>query len=171
MRGRPSSREGRQVQGHKTCIKIRAPSKRTGGRIGAAWGNDGWPLFAKTGSAVSLQSFGAISVRALGSVVAYEAICAVPTSIHIFLTLGSPLGLTAAFDKLRPSPGAWPTNVKRWVNIAANGDIVAAQKKLAPLFRGTAHDHTIDSGWDAHSSTRYLNTKEAGQAIVSALAA
>jgi hypothetical protein len=32
-------------------------------------------------------------------------------------------------------------------------------------------DVVIDSGWDAHSSTRYLNTVEAGTAIARALSA
>ena len=55
-------------------------------------------------------------------------------------------------------------------NIAATGDIVAAEKELAPLFGPSVQDVLIDSGWDAHSSTRYLNTAHSGKAMVRALA-
>jgi hypothetical protein len=46
---------------------------------------------------------------------------------------------------------------------------VAAEKKLAPFFRADLEDVVIDSGWDAHSSTRYLNTAAAGAAVARAL--
>jgi hypothetical protein len=65
--------------------------------------------------------------------------------------------------------GHWPASVRHWTNIAAVGDIVAAQKELAPLFGTQLVDLRIDSGWDAHNSTRYLNTLEAGKAIAHAL--
>jgi hypothetical protein len=109
--------------------------------------------------------------HSLGSVVAYEAVCAKPEQVSTLVTLGSPLGIpNVVFDKLTPPPGGtglgrWPGGVKYWTNIAARGDIVAAQKELAPLFGNAVQDVLIDSGWDAHSSTRYLNTAQAGQAI------
>jgi hypothetical protein len=87
------------------------------------------------------------------------------------VTLGSPLGIrNVVFDKLTPRPnpagtGTWPGNVTHWTNVAARGDIVAAQKELAPLFGGRVTDVLIDSGWKAHDSTRYLNTPQAGVAI------
>ncbi len=114
--------------------------------------------------------------HSLGSVVAYEALCARPARVELFLSLGSPLGIrNVVFDKLSPGPdgsaakGRWPGAVRRWVNIAAAGDIVAAQKTLSPFFAGGVEDELIDSGWDAHSSVRYLNTKAAGEAIASVL--
>jgi hypothetical protein len=113
--------------------------------------------------------------HSLGSVVAYEAVCARPEGVKLFVSLGSPLGIrNVVFDKLVPAPGAdgigqWPGGVERWINVAATGDIVAAQKALAPLFGEGVEDHLIDSGWDAHSSTRYLNTAAAGSAIAAAL--
>jgi hypothetical protein len=114
--------------------------------------------------------------HSLGSVVAYEAICLKPERINTLITLGSPLGIkNVVFDKLTPAPdgfglGHWPGVVKHWTNIAALGDIVAAQKRLAPLFGDTIEDVIIDSGWDAHSSTRYLNSVEAGRTVARALA-
>lgn len=119
--------------------------------------------------------------HSLGSVVAYEALCAKPEQVTAFLTLGSPLGLrNVVFDKLTPRPsaagiGAWPGRVAQWTNVAARGDIVAAQKELAPRFGVRFGDRVvdvlIDSGWDAHSSTRYLNSLQAGAAVARALRA
>lgn len=115
--------------------------------------------------------------HSLGSVVAYEALCARPEQVTGFVTLGSPLGLrNVVFDKLTPRPsaagiGAWPGRVAEWTNVAARGDIVAAQKELAPLFGDRVVDLLIDSGWDAHSSTRYLNSLQAGTAVARALRA
>jgi hypothetical protein len=113
--------------------------------------------------------------HSLGSVIAYEALCQKQDVRVDLLTLGSPLGIrNVVFDKLTPRPnansmGIWPAVVRRWTNIAARGDIVAAQKELAPLFGSAVEDKLIDSGWDAHSSTRYLNTFEAGVAVARAL--
>jgi hypothetical protein len=113
--------------------------------------------------------------HSLGSVVAYEAVCAKPAQVDALITAGSPLGIrNVVFDKLAPRPdvgiGKWPGGVKYWTNLAAKGDIVAAQKQLAPLFGSGVQDVLIDSGWDAHSSTRYLNTKAAGDAVFRGLA-
>jgi hypothetical protein len=113
--------------------------------------------------------------HSLGSVVAYEAVCNKPEQVSALITLGSPLGIrNAVFDKLTPPPdamgiGRWPGHVLQWTNVAAVGDIVAAQKELKPLFGNQVDDRTIDSGWDAHSSTRYLNSLQAGSAVAQAL--
>jgi hypothetical protein len=113
--------------------------------------------------------------HSLGSVIAYEAVCARPERIETLLTLGSPLGIrNVVFDKLTPPPGAmgigqWPGKVKYWRNVAASGDPVAAEKKLADCFGNEVEDRIIHSGWDAHSSTRYLNSREAGEAIARSL--
>jgi hypothetical protein len=113
--------------------------------------------------------------HSLGSVVAYEAVCAKPERVATLITVGSPLGIrNVVFDKLNPPPdgfglGRWPGIVDHWTNVAAVGDIVAAQKQLAPLFGNKVEDVVIDSGWDAHSSTRYLNSIEAGRAVARAL--
>ena len=113
--------------------------------------------------------------HSLGSVIAYEAVCAKPEAIETLVTLGSPLGIrNVVFDKLDPKPGAlgigrWPGKVKYWRNIAASGDPVAAEKRLAARFGEQVEDRIIDCGWDAHSSTRYLNSREAGEAIARSL--
>ena len=113
--------------------------------------------------------------HSLGSVVAYEALFVKPEQVTTFITLGLPLGIhNVVFHKLTPAPrdpsdGQWPGKVTHWTNIAARGDIVASQKTLAPFFGPRVEDVLIDSGWDAHASTRYLNTRDAGAALARAL--
>lgn len=113
--------------------------------------------------------------HSLGSVIAYEALCIKAEHSPELVTLGSPLGIrNVIYDRLTPPPGrpgfsSWPGAVPRWTNIAARGDIVAAQKQLAPMFGAEIEDVLIESGWDAHSSARYLNSVQAGTAISRAL--
>jgi len=113
--------------------------------------------------------------HSLGSVVAYEALCAQPVQGVTFVSLGSPLGIrNVVFDKLTPPPSAkgrgfWPSGVSAWINVAARGDIVAAQKELSALFGARVTDVLIDSGWHAHDSARYLNAAQTGAAIARAL--
>lgn len=113
--------------------------------------------------------------HSLGSVVAYEAVAKKPEAISEFITLGSPLALrNVIFDKLNPAPsdtgqGVWPGVVKNWTNVAATGDIVAAEKTLAPRFGERVDDLLIDSGWDAHASERYLNSVQVGRAVLNGI--
>jgi len=75
--------------------------------------------------------------HSLGSVIAYETLCALTDYSVEMLTLGSPLGIrNLIFDRLQPLPqpdrldglrGAWPAGVQRWVNIADAGDVVALE--------------------------------------------
>ncbi|MFI7387956.1 hypothetical protein [Streptomyces sp. NPDC049813] len=112
--------------------------------------------------------------HSLGSVVAYEALCAHPEwPVRSLLTLGSPLGIrNLVFDRLRTGPdggpGAWPGPVRTWTNIADRGDVVALVKDLRPLFGERVTGHLVHNGATAHDVTRYLNTREAGQALADA---
>lgn len=111
--------------------------------------------------------------HSLGSIVAYECLCAHPEwNVHTLVTLGSPLGIAPTiFEALTPKPqagtGFYP-KVKQWFNIADQGDIVALEKQLAPRF-GAVDDRLVHNGWESHSATRYLNAKQTGQAIASGL--
>jgi len=115
----------------------------------------------------------AVVAHSLGSIVAYEALCrATNWNVDTLVTLGSPLGIRKLiFDVLTPRPvggvGASPA-VRRWVNVADNGDIVALVKDLAPLFKGV-EDVRVYNGWQSHDGTRYLNSKPVGEAIAAAL--
>jgi len=111
--------------------------------------------------------------HSLGSVVAYECVCAHPEwNVQTLVTLGSPLGISPIiFNALTPSPesgkGMYP-QVKHWINVADQGDIVALEKELAPKF-GLVVDRSVHNGWESHSATRYLNAKETGHAIATGL--
>lgn len=111
--------------------------------------------------------------HSLGSVVGYEALCRNPGwQIDTFVSLGSPLGIrNLVFDALTPRPqdgrGVRP-NVKRWVNIADAGDIVALQKDLSACF-DNVEDARVYNGWASHDVRRYLTAPETGAAIGRAL--
>jgi len=115
----------------------------------------------------------AVIGHSLGSVVAYEALCALSNwEVDTFISLGSPLGIpNVIFDALTPKQkdgrGIWP-NVKRWVNIADRGDLVALDKDLAPFF-GPVEDVLIHNGWKSHDVLRYLLAPETGHAVSRAL--
>jgi hypothetical protein len=120
--------------------------------------------------------------HSLGSVVAYEALCAHREwSITTLVTLGSPLGTRQLIlDRLQPPPardpvsgqvkGCWPGGVARWVNIADAGDVVALVKDLRPVFGQRVQGWLVHNGASAHDVGPYLTALETGRAIASALA-
>lgn len=128
----------------------------------------------RVGDAISEETTVVVG-HSLGSVVAYEALCANPEwQVKTFVTLGSPLGIrNLIFDKLIPPPerdfGTWPGSVKHWFNIADGGDVVALEKNLASLFGELVMNHLIYNGATAHAVTRYLSAAETGEAIASGL--
>lgn len=113
--------------------------------------------------------------HSLGSVVAYEALCAHPDwPVRAFVTLGSPLGIrNVVFDRLTPAPaggrGHWPGRGLRWTNVSDRYDVVALVKELAPLF-GDVTDLRVDNGWQAHDLLRHLTAAETGAAVAAGLA-
>lgn len=116
-----------------------------------------------------------VVAHSLGSVVAYEALCAHPQVPDLTLvTLGSPLAVRGlVLDRLLPPPrdgrGRWPAPVKSWTNIADRGDVVALAKELAPVFGHRVNDILVHNGARAHDVRPYLTARETGQAIASAL--
>ncbi|MEU3326819.1 alpha/beta hydrolase [Streptomyces albus] len=126
-----------------------------------------------------------VVAHSLGSVVAYEALCAHPEwNVDTFVTLGSPLGLGLIRERLRPAPGedgghTWP-HVGRWINVAADEDPVALVKKLGPVFGDKVEDRlVVNLPWfdpkryvlGGHSVMRYLTTGEVADAVAEALRA
>ena len=113
--------------------------------------------------------------HSLGSVVAYEVLCAHPEwPVRTLVTLGSPLGIrNLIFDLLEPAPqneiGAWPGSVQRWINIVDGGDIVALVKDLRPHFGEKVENHLISNGATAHAIEPYLTARETGDAIATGL--
>ncbi|MER5886910.1 antibiotic ABC transporter ATP-binding protein [Streptomyces sp. NPDC001941] len=113
--------------------------------------------------------------HSLGSVVAYETLCAHPEwPVTDFVTLGSPLGLRGVvFDRLAPSPadgrGAWPGPVARWTNVADRGDVVALPDRLAGRFGERIADQRVDNGTRMHDLARYLAAPKTGAAVARGL--
>ena len=112
--------------------------------------------------------------HSLGSVVAYEALCASANArVKTFVTVGSPLGISnVVFGKLDPKPvngvGVWP-RVELWYNVADKGDVVALEKQLAPFFGKKVRDRAVDNGVQAHDVLPYLTSVETGKAVASGL--
>jgi hypothetical protein len=117
-----------------------------------------------------------VVAHSLGSVVAYEGLCAHPEwPVRALVTLGSPLAIrTIILDRLIPAPvrvdrgwrGAWPGSIKAWTNIADRLDFVALAKSLAPVFGAAITDVEISNGARMHDVRRYLTAVETGRAIV-----
>jgi hypothetical protein len=116
-----------------------------------------------------------VVAHSLGSVVAYEALCAHPEWHQTALvTLGSPLGIrNLIFDRLRPAPtagkGHWPHPVTQWTNIADRGDVVALVKALSPSFGTDVFDTLVHNGAKAHDVRPYLTARETGQALAAGI--
>ncbi|MEU4253211.1 hypothetical protein AB0F15_38025 [Amycolatopsis sp. NPDC026612] len=113
--------------------------------------------------------------HSLGSIVAYEALCAHPEwPVTTFVTVGSPLGIrNLIFDRLRPAPssgiGHWPGSVEGWANVADEGDVVALVKDLRPVFGPNVRCMVVDCGARAHDVTRYLTSDAVGEAVAAGL--
>ncbi|MBB5166705.1 GPI inositol-deacylase [Mycobacterium sp. AZCC_0083] len=128
--------------------------------------------------------------HSLGSVVAYEVLCANPKlPVTTFVTLGSPLGIAnLIFDKLDPAPrakpkrgftlkrkgphdprGQWPASVTKWTNISDEQDVVALEKDLRPMFGPKVANYLIDNGDEEHGIKGYLTAPETGAAIAAGL--
>ncbi|MET9730470.1 hypothetical protein ABZZ79_07360 [Streptomyces sp. NPDC006458] len=122
-----------------------------------------------------------VVAHSLGSVVAYEALCARPGhGVRALVTLGSPLGIPhLVLHRLEPVPrgpggaerGVWPGGREMvWTNIADDGDVVALVKDLRPSFGDLVRSVRVHNGSHAHDVTAYLTDALCGRAIVDGLA-
>jgi hypothetical protein len=120
-----------------------------------------------------------VVAHSLGSVVAYEALCAYPRwPVTDLVTLGSPLGVPhIVAHRLQPPlekgprgdvVGVWP-GVARWVNITDDLDFVALQPRLRKVFGDRITDVRISNGISAHEVYRYLSAAETGAAVLAGL--
>jgi pimeloyl-ACP methyl ester carboxylesterase len=119
--------------------------------------------------------------HSLGSVIAYEALCAHPDwPVRHLITLGSPLGTRFVRDGLKPDPRRgrrkadrrrpWPGPVVSWTNFAGEGDVVAMEKNLCDFFDGPIMSFEVDTGRHAHDAVSYLTSKDVGKAVLRGLA-
>ncbi|GAA1852976.1 hypothetical protein [Asanoa iriomotensis] len=119
-----------------------------------------------------------VVAHSLGSVAAYETLCALAGHpVRVLVTLGSPLGIAnVIFERLRPAPdgglGRWPgAGDLAWHNIADAGDVVALVKDLRGPFGPAVRCHIIHNGSSAHAVARYLNAAETGAAVAAGVRA
>ena len=116
-----------------------------------------------------------VIAHSLGTVIAYQVLCTRPDLQVDLITLGSPLGDPGTvFDLLQPAPvdgrGVWPAGVKRWTNVAAEGDLAtAACPRLSEAFGERVEDHLVFNGRHAHNAEPYLNSLPTGAALADAL--
>jgi len=129
--------------------------------------------------------------HSLGSVIAYDTLWELshhehlPGKIDMFLTIGSPLGLSYIQHKLmgheRKSKTRYPTNIRRWVNISSVGDVVALNKNFADSYKQmrtldiieSIEDHCEgiynffrnEEGLNCHRSYGYLVNPAVGKVI------
>jgi len=112
-----------------------------------------------------------------GSMVAYDVLCDLDPAVYpveLFVTVGSPLGVTEVQDQVKSLTGQRtlrvPRCVKRWINVADPFDPVALDKKLAKEFTGLAsvQDLTVtnpDAPRHPHSGSGYLRTAAVQNAV------
>ncbi|MEU8927803.1 hypothetical protein AB0D10_44040 [Kitasatospora sp. NPDC048545] len=102
-----------------------------------------------------------VVAHSLGSLVTYETLHTYPDlEVELLITVGSPLRVPSLVRRLDPSlrsgRGAKPSGVKRWVNIADVGDVIAVPPKLSDVF-DVDHEETCDVGWGVHGLGSYLS--------------
>jgi hypothetical protein len=82
--------------------------------------------------------------------------------VDLFVTLGSPLTTAFIRRKLKghnePDDKRYPTNIRRWRNFAARGDVTALHPRLAPHFREMRDLGFVESIEDRCDLTNYYRT-------------
>ncbi|ALG12399.1 hypothetical protein [Kibdelosporangium phytohabitans] len=115
-----------------------------------------------------------VIAHSLGSVVAYEAAHQLGRPLPLLVTCGSPLGLrSVVYDRLRPQPPAVPPQVRRWINVVDQDDLVAARPELTSMFPGAQgvleSVYTVDNGAKPHEATFYLAKRQIGLPVAETL--
>ncbi|MFF5722298.1 hypothetical protein [[Kitasatospora] papulosa] len=115
-----------------------------------------------------------VLAHSLGSVAAYEVLWNLEdVRIDTLVTMGSPLGLKSIRRRLARSadtePGR-PPSVRRWVNVAAEQDVVALRKRITTLYGGEVEDVVVTNPLlHMHDCTRYLTNVRTARVVEAAL--
>jgi hypothetical protein len=97
--------------------------------------------------------------HSLGTVIAYDALWElthderVAGKVDLFLTLGSPIGMRFVQDRIlgyRDREPSYPCCIRRWINVAAHGDLTALDPEIRDDFLPILRDHCIESIEDRH---------------------
>ncbi|WP_175407294.1 hypothetical protein [Streptomyces sp. TRM64462] len=100
-----------------------------------------------------------VVAHSLGSVIAYEVLAARNPKVDLFVTLGSPLGVTEVQDCLA-APPAMPSGTALWLNVSDARDVVALDHTLRPEYAppGRITDLLVrNAGENHHGITEYLS--------------
>ncbi len=91
--------------------------------------------------------------HSMGSVIAYDTLWELSrvdesdVAVDLFLTTGSPLGQNLVQRHLRgkglSGPDRYPANIRRWVNIAAFGELTAIDRRLRNDFAAMVRDGLV----------------------------
>jgi len=129
--------------------------------------------------------------HSMGSIVAWDTLWELSRAqpdagrVDCLMTLGSPLGLRYVQRRLaghdRHGPERYPDNVNHWINVAAEGDLVAADSRVADDFapmralglvraiedrhRGVYNYFRTPEGLNVHRSYGYLANVAVGALI------
>ncbi len=123
-------------------------------------------VWTEISMAINLHRPRIIIAHSLGSVAAYETLWHYPRlEVELLITVGSPLAFPdRIFPLLQPPPidnkGSKPPGVRRWINIADPGDLVAMPPGLAEYFCHVDLDIEVSAGlFFTHKASSYLATK------------
>ena len=135
--------------------------------------------------------------HSMGSVIAYDALWELwheegcRERIDLLLTLGSPLGMRFVQRRLRGAAmqavSRYPGNIRRWINVATEGDLTALDPTLhddfAEMERAGLTEHIVDmhkgvfgyfrgrEGLNVHRSYGYLVLPEVGRVVADSVLA
>jgi hypothetical protein len=119
-----------------------------------------------------------VVAHSLGTVVAYDVLMSRPTAfpavkVPLFVTLGSPLGITAIKTRLRPH--TFPKPVTKWFNALDKDDVVSLYPLTPAHFAtgGTIENYDAVDNWtdNQHSIGGYLDDQRVARKIFDALTA
>ena len=115
-----------------------------------------------------------VVAHSLGTLVAYETLCAHPEwGVTDLVTIGCPLAAPMIHAQLDPGPaegvGSWPGSVRTWTNVA-DPDDPAAGNPLDGRFAGEVVERKVDNGHRVHDPEPYLNNPWTGRAVADGLA-
>lgn len=112
-----------------------------------------------------------------GTMIAYDVLrelSAAQADVRLFVTMGSPLGMTEVQDffrretQVKKGPLPFPACVRRWVNVADRLDVVSIDPNLNGEFAGAIDNFVLtnpDSPGHPHSATGYLSTSAVQSAV------
>ena len=133
--------------------------------------------------------------HSMGSIIAYDALWEMSQENIVgqqgisgkvdFLTLGSPLGVRYVQRRLLGWQGAerttYPANIRKWINVAAEGDLVALNGNFSDRFKAMReqglvesiedYDHGVynffrnEEGLNSHRSYGYLVNPVVGKVV------